>query len=622
MPVGAEVVGDRVHCRVWAPLHNRVEVVFAGGISELQPEGNEYFSGWVDEISHGGNYRLRVDGQAFPDPASRFQPEGPHGPSQIVDASRFRWRDAAWNGTSVEQAVIYEMHIGTFTPEGNWASAMARLPGLRDLGITVLEVMPVADFSGNFGWGYDGVNMFAPTRLYGTPDDMRRFVDEAHSLNIGVILDVVYNHFGADGNYIGHFSADYVTIKHKTDWGAAINFDGRNSRPVREFFIANAGYWIEEFHLDGLRLDATQNIYDDSEPHILLEITRSVRASGKGRKTLVVAENESQHTKLVREPASGGYGMDCLWNDDLHHIASVALTGHNDAYYTDYQGTPQEFVSAVKYGYLYQGQWYKWQKQRRGTPALDLSPSAFVAFIENHDQIANSARGWRMHQQSAPGNLRALTTLILAGPGTPMLFQGQEFLSSKPFLYFADVPENLAKLVREGRQEFMKQWRSAGLPGMLRILDDPCSPQTFEKCKLDFSELERNSSVWQMHSDLLRLRREDPVLSSWRRGHYDGAVLGPQTFVIRAFGGNHGDRLMLINLGVDLHLNPAPEPLLAPTEESEWAPLFSTEDSAYGGCGTPPLDTDENWRIPGHAAVIMRTVPAAPKPIRKKENAK
>lgn len=611
IPIGAEAAPQGTHFRVWAPGRTRVEVVLEDQRVELQPEAGGYFAGSVPGTGVGTRYRYKLDGSGeYPDPASRFQPEGPHGPSEVVDPSTFQWTDGNWQGVPIGKAVIYEFHVGTFTTEGTWQSAMTQLPALRDLGITVLEMMPIADFTGRFGWGYDGVNMYAPTRLYGKPDDLRQFVDYAHSLEMAVILDVVYNHFGADGNYVGEFAPDYFSRSHTTDWGPAINFDGPNSGPVREFFVSNAAYWLDEFHFDGLRLDATQDVYDDSTPHILAEVTRKVREAGRGRHTLVIGENEPQETKLVRPQKAGGYGMDALWNDDFHHSAVVALTAHNEAYYTDYLGTPQEFVSAAKYGYLYQGQFYKWQKKRRGTPAFDLRPEAFVTFIENHDQVANSARGFRIHQQTTPGLLRALTTLILLGPGTPMLFQGQEYGSSKRFQYFADVPETLARLVREGRKEFLSQWRTIRMPEMLECIDDPCSPQTFVRCKLDHGEREVHREAHNLHLDLLKLRREDLVFASWMDVKFDGAVLGGHSFVLRAFSREHGDRLLLFNLGRDLHLNPSPEPLLGPPEDSEWETFFSTEHPRYGGCGTPPLDTAENWWIPGHAAFALRPAPS------------
>jgi maltooligosyltrehalose trehalohydrolase len=474
--------------------------------------------------------------------------------------------------------------------------------------------MPVADFPGRFGWGYDGVNLFAPTRLYGEPDDLRRFVDEAHRAGLAVILDVVYNHLGPDGNYLRQFSEDYFTDRYVTDWGEAINFDGPGSEGVRELFVANAGYWLDEFHMDGLRLDATQNIYDASAEHVLAAVTRRAREAAGARASIVVAENEPQHTRLVRAPERGGYGMDGLWNDDFHHSAMVALAGRSEAYYSDYRGTPQEFISALKYGYLFQGQRYKWQRQRRGTPALDLPPAVFINFIQNHDQVSNSARGARAHQLSSPGRVRAMTALLLLAPSTPMLFQGQEFASSAPFHFFADHAEELARLIRKGRAEFLAQFRSVATKEARAVLPPPEDPATFEACKLDFAERRRHAHVYEMHRDLLRLRREDAVFSAQAARGIDGAVLAAEAFVLRFFdpraGGGCDDRLLLVNLGPDLHLNPAPEPLLAPPEQTVWRTLWSSEEPRYGGGGTPPLETRYNWIVPGHSAVAMRPAPA------------
>jgi maltooligosyltrehalose trehalohydrolase len=598
-----------------------VEVVLEGGAGAiaLQPEADGYFAGLVPAATAGTLYRYRLDGDAklYPDPASRFQPQGPHGPSQVIDPGRFPWTDQAWRGTPLAVRVIYEMHVGTFTEEGTWEAASRELPELAALGVTVLEVMPVADFTGRFGWGYDGVDLFAPTRLYGTPDDFRRFVDRAHAAGLGVILDVVYNHFGPDGNHLKLFAPEYFTDRYKNDWGEAINFDGPHSGPVREFFAANADYWIDEFHLDGLRLDATQQIFDGSPEHILAVIARRVREEARGRATLLVAENEPQHTRLVRPPQRGGYGLDALWNDDFHHSAMVALTGRNEAYYSDYLGSPQELISAVKWGYLYQGQRYSWQKKRRGTPALDLAPAAFITFIQNHDQVANSGRGLRCHELTSPGRIRAMTALLLLGPGTPMLFQGQEFAASSPFLYFADHPEELAKQVRAGRAKFLQQFPSIAAPEMQPLLAAPADPQTFARCKLDLSERQRHAGAYALHRDLLKLRREDPVFRLQRPRGLDGAVLGPEAFVLRFFGEGQGDRLLLVNLGRDLRLEPAPEPLLAPPENRRWEVLWSSEDPRYGGVGTAPPEAGDIWHLPGHAALVLRPgapAPAAPSP--------
>ena len=555
LPVGVEVLADtRFHERVWAPQRHRVTMVFEGGHwddIELMPEPSGYFSGFVPGVADGALYRLRLDDEdcLYPDPASRFQPQGPHGPSRIVDPSRFRWTDTAWAGAWIEGQIIYEMHVGTFTREGSWAAAVRELGELADLGITCIELMPVAEYAGRFGWGYDGVDLFAPTHLYGEPDDLRRFVNEAHLHGLAVILDVVYNHLGPDGNYLHSFAADYFTARRQVEWGEAINFDGPGSEPVREFFLANARYWVEEFHLDGLRLDATQNLYDDSPDHILAALGRAVRAAAAGRATIVVAENEPQQTRLVRAAARGGYGLDALWNDDLHHAALVALTGKREGYYTDYTGSPQELISAVKYGYLFQGQHYKWQRQRRGTPALDLPPTAFVTFLENHDQVANSARGERVHRLTSPGRFRALTAFLLLAPGTPMLFQGQEFNSSAPFLYFADHGGELGRKVREGRAEFLAQFPSIATPEMMAMLPDPTDAHTFERCKLDAGERQTHQAVYKLHRDLLWLRRQDVAFSAQTVRGVDGAVLSREAFVLRFFGPDGADRLVAVNLG-------------------------------------------------------------------------
>ena len=606
LPVGAEVQDDGVHFRVWVPASKRVSVVIGDGEKlALAAEADGYWSGRVAEARAGMQYRYALESGTFPDPASRFQPEGPHGASQIVDASAFTWSDEAWRGVRREGQIIYEMHIGTFTREGTWAAATARLPHLAALGVTLLELMPVADFPGEFGWGYDGVNVFAPTRLYGEPDDFRRFVDCAHALRLGVILDVVYNHIGPDGNYLRSFAPHYFSGRYHTEWGEALNFDDEFAGPVREFFIANAGYWIDEFHLDGLRLDATQMIYDSSKRHLIADITARVREAARGRGTYLVGENEPQDARLIRAVEKGGHGLDSLWNDDFHHSALVAMTGRNEAYYTDYQGTPQEFISASKWGFLYQGQRYKWQKARRGTPSLDFEPPNFVNFLQNHDQIANSLVGRRIHTVTSAGRLRALTALLLLGPNTPMLFQGQEFAASTPFLYFADHNPELAVLVAKGREEFLKQFPSIASEDAAALVPNPELEDTFERCKLDFADCEKHAEVLAMHRDLIRLRQDDPLLGKAVRGTFDGAVLSTSAFVLRFFGRALDDRLLIINLGAHVHLDPAPEPLLAPPLGCKWEVAWSSEDPRYGGGGTPPLDSEENWHLPAEAAVLL-----------------
>jgi maltooligosyltrehalose trehalohydrolase len=578
----------------------------------LNPEPGGYFSGIVRDAKAGGTYRFLLDDEvALPDPASRFQPDGPHGPSMVIDPASYHWQHAEWRGVEPARRVLYEMHVGTFTGEGTWAAAGRELPALAELGVTMLELMPVSDFAGSFGWGYDGVDLFAPTRLYGTPDEFRHFVDTAHGLGIGVILDVVYNHFGPDGCVLREYAEAYFSERYTTDWGDAINFDDALARPVRDFFVTNARYWIAEFQLDGLRIDAAQNIYDDSPVHILREITDAVRGEAPGRTTYVIAEDEPQDSRLVRPASEGGFGMDALWNDDWHHSATVAATGRDEAYYADYRGTASEFVAAARYGFLYQGQWYKWQQQRRGTPSRDLPPSRFVHYLQNHDQVANSFRGQRLHELTSPRALRALTALLLLGPQTPMLFQGQEFAASSPFLYFADHTPELMQLVRKGRAEFLGQFASLKRSHMAELFIDPGDPRTFERSRLDHAERDRHGPIFALHRDLLALRRDDAVLREPDTATIDGAVLAREAFVLR-LGRGPDERLLVVNLGEPLVLTRVPEPLLAPPSGAEWRPRWSSEDPAYGGLGTPEFaSTMEGWSFPGGCAVLFEAVSSA-----------
>ncbi|HSI35658.1 MAG TPA: malto-oligosyltrehalose trehalohydrolase [Tepidisphaeraceae bacterium] len=632
LPIGAEVYPAGVHFRVWAPKRKTVRVV----INDAEPvalasEPGGYFSVLVDDTKPGDRYHFLLHGEShrYPDPASRFQPEGPHGPSEIVDAAAFRWTDHDFNGVAPSDRVVYEMHVGTFTLAGTWAAAIERLDDLKDVGVTVIEVMPVAEFAGRFGWGYDGVDLFAPTHLYGRPDDFRRFVDAAHARGMAVILDVVYNHLGPDGNYLKAFADDYFSTKHHTDWGEAINFDGAHSAGVREFYVANAVHWVREYHLDGFRFDATQNIYDDGERHILADITAAARkaADSPRRPLYMVNENEPQDTRLVRScDVPRGCGMDALWNDDFHHSAMVVLSGRNEAYFTDYHGTPQEFISACKWGYLYQGQRYKWQQKRRGTPALDLLPTAFVNYTQNHDQIANYGLGLRQHYHCAPGHLKAMTALLLLAPQTPMLFQGQEWAATSPFNYFADHTPELNEMIRKGRGKELAQFPSVSIPEMQAALPVPSDPVTFGRCKLDWDERDKrfHQQILALHKDLLDIRRTEPIFRrTQRRGDMDGAVLGHDAFVLRFFGESdpahptaNDDRLLVINFGYDLHLDIVPEPLLAPPSGKVWETQLTTEHPRYGGSGNPPIETTgedwrlpgENWRIPGRCAVLLRPV--------------
>ena len=611
LDLGAEVRAEGVFFRVWAPKCQRVEVVIENDDKQVFPlvaETDGYFSGLVSHLTAGALYWYRLDDNLqYPDPCSRFQSYGPHGPSLVVDPSTFIWHDADWPGVRLPGQVIYELHIGTFTPEGTFDAAIRQLPELQRIGITLIEVLPVAEFSGHWNWGYDGVDLYAPTHNYGDAHAFRRFVDAAHLLGLGVILDVVYNHLGPEGNYLSAFSDDYFTDRYTTDWGAAINYDGPNSQAVREFFLRNACYWIAEFHLDGLRLDATQNIYDQGPRHILAELSQRVRATAHPRTVVLIAENEPQDLICITPIECGGYGLDAMWNDDFHHTAHVALTNRREAYYTDYRGQAQEFVSTIKRGFLYQGQRYHWQKQSRGSLVTTQPASAFVIFTQNHDQVANTLYGERLTSMTSPARYRALMALMLLAPATPMFFMGQEFGASSPFLYFADHADAaLAASVYKGRKEFLAQFPSCASTEAQAAVPNPADPSTFARSKLDFSERLTHAPFYLFHQDLLRLRREDPLIARQDRTCLDGAVLGPDALVLRFFGDeNTEDRLLVVNMGLDLEYVPAPEPLLAPISGGWWHLQWSSDNPRYGGSGIIKPCGPDGWRIPGASATFL-----------------
>jgi maltooligosyltrehalose trehalohydrolase len=621
-PIGAEPGEAGTHFRVWAPAHEALAVALlepsAGDMPDalvverretvpLHAEVGGYFSGLVPGVAPGDLYFFALDdGSLSPDPASRFQPVGPFGPSEVVDPSAFKWTDDGWRGLAPHEHVIYELHVGTFTPEGTWSAAQARLPSLADLGVRTIELMPVAEFPGSFGWGYDGVDLFAPTRLYGQPDDMRHFVNAAHAVGLAVILDVVYNHLGPAGAVLDRFSPHYFTDRHDNEWGQALNFDDAQSGPVREFFITNAVHWISEYHLDGLRIDAAQAIFDSSPEHVLAAIAAAARAAAPGRRLLLVAENEPQDPVMLRAPERGGHGLDAAVNDDFHHSAVVAATGRTEAYLTDYRGGPQELVSAVKRGYLYQGQWYSWQAQPRGSFSLDIGPRRFVHYLQTHDQVANTFRGRRLHELTSPGRLRALTALLLLSPPVPQLFQGQEFAASSPFHYFADHDGELAEAVRTGRLAQVGQFGSMARAIRFEGMAPPNARATFERCRLDHAEAAANAEILLLHHDLLHLRREDPVIAT-PATEVDGAVLGPEAFVLRFVAPSGHERLLVVNLGTDLRLVSNPEPLLGPPGRGSWVELWSSEDPRYGGSGTPESDVRRPWTLAAHSALFLRS---------------
>jgi maltooligosyltrehalose trehalohydrolase len=611
-PVGACYrPGEGVEFRVWAPAHASIELLIGSTRHLLRPDDSGHWTVSVPDARPGTHYQYVLDGKdTYADPASRYQPHGPDGVSEVIDPLAFDWRDAAWRGAGMPGQVIYELHVGTFTEAGTWRAAASKLPHLRDLGITAVEMMPVADFPGQFGWGYDGVCWYAPYHGYGRPDDLRAFVDAAHGIGIAVLLDVVYNHLGQIGNHLEAFTPHYFSSK-KTDWGRALNYDGPQARAVREFACANAEHWIRDYHFDGLRLDATQSIFDQSDEHILTELTRRARSAAAGRSIIVIAESEPQTSELLTSAAEGGRGLDAVWNDDFHHSAVVALQGTREAYYTDYLGRAHEFVAAAKYGYLYQGQYYVWQDKRRGAPTLGQAPYRFVSYLENHDQVANSADGTRLWQRSQPGAHRAMTALLLLGPWTPLLFQGQEWSSTRLFTFFADFQGDFARDVKQGRLKSLSEFPALASGAVRERVPDPAASSTFQACRLDWAEpantlAGRRSHT--LHRDLLHLRHDDAVVRAGVRTEVvcAPAVLNDHCLLLRYFGPDRDDRLLIVNLGPELYFRPAPEPLLAPAPNSIWSRRFCSDDPKYGGQGVREDSPDaRGWIIPAYSATLF-----------------
>jgi maltooligosyltrehalose trehalohydrolase len=616
LELGARPTPEGTRFRVWAPKPECVEVVLeqSGAVHPLARDKEGYWSGLIHDAKAGMTYRYRLDHKdSLPDPCSRFQPEGPHGPSLIVDPETYRWRDREWCGITMRGQVIYELHIGAFTPAGTFDAAVHELDELKRLGITVVELMPVAEFPGRRNWGYDGVDLYAPAHVYGEHDALKRFVDEAHARGLAVILDVVYNHIGPDGNYLAQYSEEYFTDRYGNEWGDAINFDGPGSQPVREFFVQNAAYWIHEFHLDGLRLDAVQAIHDAGPVHVLAELSQAARRAAGDRSIILVAECESQLITTIDPIQGGGWGLDAVWSDDFHHVCRVAATGRSEAYYTDYRGTPQELISSVKRAFLYQGQRYQWQKKPRGTVVTDQPGEAFVFYIQNHDQVANQLWSDRLDAKTNPAVLRVLTAVLLLAPQTPMLFMGQEFAASSPFFFFTDHRPELAALVHQGRRQFLSQFPSYRREDAQALIPNPNDPVMFERSKLKLSERHSHAAWYALHQDLLHLRRTDPIIARQARDRIDGAVLGPHAFLLRYFDEQDADRLLVINFGADLHFMPAPEPLLAPNAGRPWHLVWSSDDPRYGGPGISEPLTDEGWNIPGMSAFLYaaRQAPAS-----------
>jgi malto-oligosyltrehalose trehalohydrolase len=556
MPFGAELqAGGGVRFRLWAPQHQRIALRLLGSDGDIAMHQQQ--GGWhtltTDRATRGSRYRFVLpDGTAVPDPASRFQPEDVHGPSEVIDPGAYAWHEHAWRGRPWHEAVIYELHVGCFTPAGDFVSAIGRLEHLRELGITAIEIMPLADFPGGRNWGYDGVLPYAPDSSYGEPQQLKALIDAAHALGLMVLLDVVYNHFGPEGNYLSLYAPQFFSAQHHTPWGAAINFDGEGSGPVREFFIHNALYWLDEFHCDGLRLDAVHAILDDSPVHLLTELAQRARAHLPDRHIHLVLENEHNQARCLEREANGQARLyDAQWNDDAHHVLHAAATGDDEGYYRDYIRHTERLGLALAQGFAFQGELMPYRGATRGEPCAHLPPPAFVAFIQNHDQIGNRAFGERMTALAPAPAVRAITALYLLLPQIPMLFMGEEWHCPQPFLFFCDFGPELGQAVVQGRRQEFARFEAFRDDAVRAAIPDPQAPQTFRDSKLDWNGLQqsRAAAALSWYRELLEVRRRHvvpllPALSA--AGEYQ--VLGDSAVLVRWHATDGSELTLMANL--------------------------------------------------------------------------
>ena len=523
MPFGAQVLeGGKIRFRLWAPAARQVDVCLeqasGAAVLPMTPLARGWFETVTDQVEVNDRYRFRIDGdKPVPDPASRYNPEDVHGPSQVLDPGRFPWQDGNWRGRPWEEAVIYELHVGAFTPEGTFAAARERLDYLAELGITAIQLLPVADFPGSRNWGYDGVLPFAPDASYGHPDDFKAFIQAAHQRGLMVLLDVVYSHFGPEGGYLPLYAPDFFSERYRTPWGAAINFAGPDSRPVRDFFIHNALYWLEEFHLDGLRLDGAHAIWDDSQTHILAELAQAVR-SGPGRRRhchLLLQNSRNIAHWLAWQDAGGRRLYDAQWNEDSHHALHVLLTGEKEAYYGDYADRPLWYLGrSLSEGFAYQGEPSAWRGgEPRGEPSGHLPATAFVNFLQHHGQLGDRALGERLHQLTRPEPLQALIAVLLLAPAPPALFMGEEFAADQPFFYFCDFSPKLGRAVAAGRRKEFARFTAFRSPKVRARIPHPNEPAAFQRSQLDWSVLRQPPHmVWlDLYRRLLAIRRQEII---------------------------------------------------------------------------------------------------------------
>ena len=605
---GAMPTRNGTHFSVWAPSASKVSVVIEGGREhELEALGRGNFEGEVAGVGPGTAYRYRLDGkEAYPDPVSRHQPQGVHGPSRVIDPNAFHWTDRDWKGIAMADLVIYELHVGTFSASGDFAGAVGHLAELKQLGVTAIEIMPVAEFPGGRNWGYDGVHLYAPQSTYGGPEELRRLVNSAHEAGLAVILDCVYNHVGPEGNYLGAFGP-YFTETYKTPWGRAVNYDGADSDEVRRFVIDNALYWITEFHIDGLRLDAIHGIFDFGARHVLRDLSDALHAQGEalGRTVVVIGESDLNDPKVIRG-GECGYSMDSQWSDDLHHAIHARLTGETKGYYSDFGGVVQ-VAKALKERFVFDGRFSAHRRRRHGAPAVDVSADHFVVCVQNHDQIGNRAIGDRLSTLVPFAKRKLAAALYLLSPYVPMLFMGEEYDETNPFLYFVSHGDKeLVEAVRKGRKEEFKAF------GWGDDVPDPQAEESFRRSKLDRgrSSTPEGSAMRALYRALLQLRREERAL---RPGDADVTVEHDETaewirLTLTPRDGRGSTLVVLFNLAVERR----ELSVLASGGPAKGAVrILSTDEPRFtpGAGGRAGSDADavaERIAVAPHGAVLIR----------------
>lgn len=603
LSLGALVEREGARFRLWAPKASMLELVVEHGEARrrVRPVRIEegYWEHFEPGAAPGDRYGYVVDGAGpFPDPCSRSQPDGVHGLSELLETQAFQWRAENWTPPPFEDLVIYELHVGTFTSGGTFESAAKEVERLEGLGVNAIEIMPVASFSGRWNWGYDGVALFAPFEGYGGPAGLQRLVDEAHQHGIAVILDVVYNHFGPDGNYTGIYSDAYVNPDKQTPWGPALNFDGVGCEQVRRFYIENALHWICDFRIDGLRLDATHAILDSSPRHFLAELSTVVRERA-GRTVYLIAETNENDHRYVEPTEHGGHGFDAVWADDFHHAVRTSIQADHEGYYSGYEGLPS-LEHVLRRGWLYEGQFDPGFGRRRGGPAYIPSWASLVYCLQNHDQVGNRAFAERLSRTANEAEVRAFTTLLLLLPETPMLFQGQEWGSHRPFLYFTDHGEHLADLIREGRRAEFAKFAAFSDPATRELIPDPQAPEAFEWSRLEAPEERdaRSQLLEAFHRSLIGLRRSDQVLRLFRHEKLPLDVSLHERRLSVTFAGRDASRLLVLNLerdATEIEIDDARDAVI----------LFNSDDVQHGGFGRPAELLGHTLSVPGQSAVFL-----------------